>query len=169
MILTRKQAHGCLHELKSLLSYNSVNGWFRWRERIGGHECGSRAGRLEADGYRRIRYKDSQYYEHVLAFAFVYGKWPEQEIDHKNRIKDDNRFKNLRLSNRQLQMGNMGLTKNNTSGFKGVEKTKSGKYKARITCRGKNKTLGYFDDPNDAAKAYNDAAIEQFGDHACLN
>lgn len=42
------------------------------------------------------------------------------EIDHKNSIRDDNRWKNLRIADMSGNMHNTKILKRNTSGFKGV-------------------------------------------------
>lgn len=58
----------------------------------------------------------------------------------------------------------------NTSGFRGVIFEKGcGKWRARIRCNGKHKHLGLFEAPEDAAKKYDQAAREIFGENARLN
>lgn len=65
---------------------------------------------------------------------------------------------------------NIGIRKNNTSGFKGVIfKKKINKWKAQITFQGKYKSLGCFFCIVKAARAYDKAAIELFGEFARLN
>lgn len=91
-------------------------------------------------------------------------------IDHINGDKLDNTRLNLRSCNSSQNNGNakVGINK---SGFKGVYKTtnKSGKWMAIITHESTRKYLGSFSDKLDAAKAYNQAASEFFGEFARLN
>jgi hypothetical protein len=64
----------------------------------------------------------------------------------------------------------MKKMKNNTSGYKGVSWNSHAKaWAARITVRGRRVFLGSFDDPVEAAKAYNEAALEYHGEFAVLN
>jgi len=57
-----------------------------------------------------------------------------------------------------------------SSVYKGVRfKKDSSKYTAQITFNGKLVHIGYFENEVDAAKAYNKAAIENFGEFARLN
>ena len=93
------------------------------------------------------------------------GKWPENDIDHINVARGDNRFSNLREATRSENLRNRGAQKNNTSGFKGVSWQKSSrKWDARINIHGKVVHLGYFDDPEDAYQAYCQAAKELHGE-----
>lgn len=93
-------------------------------------------------------------------------------IDHINRNKLDNRRSNLRKCTKQQNCFNQGLRCTNTSGFKGVvfDKRRNAYY-SRITHNGKTYHLGTFraDDIVLAAKAYNQKAIELFGEYAFLN
>lgn len=92
------------------------------------------------------------------------------EIDHKNRNKRDNQRINLRFATRQQNSANKVKYSTNTSGFKGVTFEKqTRKFAARITVNYVNKTLGRFNTAIDAARAYNTAASEYFGEYALLN
>jgi hypothetical protein len=89
-------------------------------------------------------------------------------IDHINHDKLDNRRENLRLCTRKENVRNQLAHKDNTSGYKGV--TRSGKYyKAAIGVDGSVIYLGSFGSRHDAARAYNEAATEHFGEFASLN
>jgi hypothetical protein len=90
--------------------------------------------------------------------------------DHKDNDKLNCQKYNLRSTTHRLNGGNRRLGKNNTTGFKGVSYCSNAqKYKATICFFGKNKHLGYYDNINQAAIAYNNAAIKLFGEHAKLN
>jgi hypothetical protein len=93
-------------------------------------------------------------------------------VDHINRDKLDNRKSNLRIVTFSENLANKPLQKNNTSGYKGVSFHKStGKWCAYIgSSRGNSSVnLGTFINKEDAARAYNKAAIQLYGDCALLN
>lgn len=92
-------------------------------------------------------------------------------VDHVNGDKLDNRKANLRLCNRNGNAHNRGQPKTkNKSGFKGVTWHKRlNKWAARIGLNGEIINLGYFDDPKEAAKSYNKAALLYHGEFARLN
>jgi hypothetical protein len=92
------------------------------------------------------------------------------ETDHRNRNSLDNQRHNLRPATRSQNMANIGRPKTSTSGFKGVGWHKaSGKWAAHICVEQHQHHLGLFSDAEAAARAYDKAAIESFGEFACLN
>lgn len=91
-------------------------------------------------------------------------------IDHINGDPADNRKDNLRFATEINNQRNMCLPRHNTSGFKGVGYRKDrGRYRAYISLNNKTKHLGYFDNAEDAARAYDKAARFYFGQFACVN
>lgn len=77
---------------------------------------------------------------------------------------------NMRVCTNAENLMNRGKQVNNTSGFKGVTWNKNAhKWKSRITSGGKERHLGYFLDPVDAALAYDAAAVELHGEFANTN
>ncbi|RYE96053.1 MAG: hypothetical protein EOO77_41705 [Oxalobacteraceae bacterium] len=91
------------------------------------------------------------------------------DVDHINGNRLDNTRVNLRAVTRQQNMMNMGPRSNKASRFKGVGLHKVGRWNARITVDGKNLHLGMFDHEEDAARAYDAAAIIHYGQFARLN
>ena len=89
-------------------------------------------------------------------------------VDHINQDPLDNRRQNLRLATRSQNAANLGPYANNTSGYKGVDFNR-GKWRARITQDGVRYFLGTFDTAEDAARAYDQKALELFGEFASLN
>lgn len=91
-------------------------------------------------------------------------------VDHINGNTLDNRKKNLRIATRSENMWNRRKTKLNKTGYKGVRmKEKSKKYEATIAVNKKWLHLGYFNTPQEAARAYNSAAQKYHGQFARLN
>lgn len=95
-------------------------------------------------------------------------KLKENEIiAHMNNNGLDNRRSNLRLATQVKNMQNRKLNQNSTSGYKGVSWYKNiSKWGARITINKKTKFLGTFDTPEEAHKAYCEAATNLFGEFA---
>lgn len=92
------------------------------------------------------------------------------EVDHVNGNKLDNRKENLRLCTHAQNMQNKKIYKSNIQGFKGLTFIKgTGNIRARINKNGKEINLGMFATAEEAAKAYNEAAIKYFGEFANLN
>lgn len=91
-------------------------------------------------------------------------------VDHINRNRLDNRKANLRSVTQGQNSMNRSKSSRKTSGYKGVCWHKSTqKWRARIRLNGCLKHLGHFDDIIEAAKAYDKAASEHFGEFAVLN
>lgn len=90
-------------------------------------------------------------------------------IDHINGDKLNNLESNLRIATYQLNNANSIISKNNTSGYKGVRKTKNNKYWAYIKYNYKQIFLGSYNTKIEAAKAYNKKALELWGEFARLN
>lgn len=92
------------------------------------------------------------------------------KVDHVNGNGLDNRRENLRFATTAENVRSSARASNNTSGFKGVSWHKHDrKWEANITFNGKRRYLGSFTCPIEAAKVYDAAAREQFGDFARVN
>lgn len=106
----------------------------------------------------------------ILMHREILGAKKGDIIDHKNGDPLDNRACNLRLCTSKQNSRNSKIHKNNTTGYKGIVLHKpTGKYHSRIVLDGKKLSLGYFDNPVDAALAYDKKALELFGEFAFLN
>ena len=92
------------------------------------------------------------------------------EVDHKDHNGLHNWHGNLRPCTVSQNRANRRVPKNNTSGFKGVSFNRNEKkWVAGIRFNKRRIHLGYFRAPETAAKAYDAAAIQLFGDFALLN
>lgn len=157
-------AVGDVDLIKSRLRYNKDTGAFTWAESRGKWKAGDVSSSVNSLGYCRVKVDGVSYLAHRLAWAFVYGDFPESDIDHVNGIKTDNRIENLRLATRSENQCNRGKHLNNKSGFKGVNWNQSvKKWAARCMVNGKRTHIGYFDDAALAAAAYQQVAASLHG------
>ncbi len=142
--------------LKELLEYDQKTGVFSWLvDRGGVAKKGVRAGFKCKSGYRAIKIDHRWYQEHRIIWLYVNGVLPKEQIDHINRVKDDNRLCNLRGVTSAQNSFNQNMHVTNTSGYVGVSwHNPLGKWKANIRINKRNKHLGYFDDPQKAHLAY---------------
>lgn len=146
-------------KLKKLLNYDPETGLFTCLVSRGKCCVGSVAGYRRPDGYVMIGLCKAYFLSHRLAWFYVYGFWPRDELDHINRIKGDDRISNLREATTKQNMENITMPVNNTTGFKGVTFHKQKhKWMAQIHNYGKNIYLGLFHTPAQAAEAYSKAA-----------
>jgi hypothetical protein len=112
-------------------------------------------GKINRDGYIEVQIHKKRFLAHRLAWLWVHGEWPVQNIDHANRTKTDNRIENLRYLTPSQQNQNTNLSSLNVSGYRGVSWDSTVKrWRARIRVNNKKYSLGYFDDPLDAYQAY---------------
>jgi AP2 domain/HNH endonuclease len=92
------------------------------------------------------------------------------QVDHIDGNKLNNQRFNLRRVTANEQQRNVGMRKDNKSGYKGVNwYPKTSKWRAYITVNGKSKTIGFFWTAQEAARAYDIYATEMFGDYAKTN
>lgn len=134
--------------LKKILQYDSKTGIFTWKisPSINRKE-GSVAGRKTNFGYTSIKYKSKGYLAHRLAWLYMYGSFPNHQIDHINGVRDDNRIENLRDVPQSQNMKNTRKRVDNSSGITGVcWAKKDAKWMAQIKANGRSKFLGTFTD-----------------------
>lgn len=141
--------------LKTLLNYDPDTGIFTWLVSSGRSKAGAVAGSLNhGDGYWQIHINNKRYKNHRLAWLYVHGTFPSDQLDHINRVRTDNRLCNLRMSTQSENMQNISIRKDNTSGHAGVSWRKDAqKWHARISLNYKRIDLGYFTDLAEAIAA----------------
>lgn len=114
----------------------------------------------------RSKWPNSSYRLHRLIMNASKGIY----VDHIDGNPLNNLRSNLRLCSNAENGRNQKLHKNNTSGYKGVHWSKlNKKWKVEIKINYKNKFIGLYNTKEDAAKAYNEAALKYFGEFARLN
>lgn len=141
--------------LKQHLSYNPETGLFARKNHFRLNSDGS-VGTVQKKGYRAIMVLHRLYRAHRLAWLYVYGEFPNDQIDHINGNRDDNRIANLRVVNAHQNACN----KRSPAGLNphiGVTKKKRKnqfRWCARIMVNKKAKHLGYFNTVEEAKNAY---------------
>lgn len=133
-------------KLRELLHYDQETGIFTWKVSTSNRvKVGDVAGCPDGHGYLLISVQSRLYKAHRLAWLYVSGTWPTDQIDHINRNKTDNRITNLRDVTQKQNLQNKSKRSDNTSGYPGVSWHKSySKWVARIKHNYKDIHLGYF-------------------------
>ena len=120
--------------------------------------------------YAKHTYRENGKVKGVYLHIFIVGSTAGLDIDHKDHDGLNNQRSNFRITTRANNCHNSRLSKANTSGHKGVYwKKEYKKWFASIGIKGKNKHLGYFSSKEDAKIAYDEAALEMFGEFAFTN
>ena len=149
--------------LHKLLRHEPDTGLLFWRERTpdmfeaGGHSAvhncrkwNARWAGVEAFTADRLGYKQGTIFHqklsaHRVIWALHYGEWPEDEIDHINHDRSDNRISNLRCVTRCENSKNLSMRGDNKSGITGVCWDKSrNKWSSQIMVNSCTKNLGRF-------------------------
>lgn len=154
-------------ELKTIVRYDSGAGHFTWLSNRGGKAlAGAAAGSINRRGYVEITIACRKWLGHRLAWYYEHGVIPSS-VDHVNGNQSDNRLANLRIASQGQNMANTKIRSNNTSGFKGVSWcSDTSRWVAQIRKDGKKRTIGRFDTPEAAHRAYCLAADRMHGEFA---
>lgn len=151
--------------LKELLQYDPETGVFTRLIPTQRTRAGDVVGRSRADGYVDIKVDGKHYLAHRLAYLYMAGAWPSDEVDHKDLDRANNQWSNLRAATRSQNMANRAAW--GVSGLKGVQfHPKTGKYKAQTKINGKDLYIGLFPTAEGAHAAYVRAANDNFGEFA---
>lgn len=148
--------------LKELLDYNPETGVFTWKAKSAPAaskvKIGDVAGSFETKGYKRIKINYKQYKSHRLAWLYVNGRWPAEELDHIDGNPGNNSISNLRECSRAENTENRAPQGKHSSGLIGVSwNERKQKWKAVIAKDRKSIFLGYFHCKYEAHKEYQQA------------
>jgi hypothetical protein len=159
-----------LTTLCNILHYDKDTGVFTWAVARPKIKVGQVAGHLHYKGYINIELFGKHYSAHRLAWFYVTGVWPQETIDHINRVRNDNRFENLREATRRQNRQNSQYV--NKTGYTGVtfkKWMKNKPYSAAISIGGKPTHIGCYSTAEEAAEAYKIKSIELHGDFSVFN
>ena len=158
-----------IQRMREFISYDPDSGVMTWKKVLSnrtkpGAPCGAN---IDSKGYGRVCFDGKQYRTHRVIWALFYGQVPDQQIDHINGNRLDNRIANLRLASNAQNSRNCGLSKNNTSGITGVVFHKyAKKWLAQIMLNRQRIYLGLYDTIEMAAAARKKAETQYFGQFA---
>ena len=149
-------------KLKRMFDYRN-DGVLIWKispnKRI---KVGSVAGCFKFGEYCRIGIKNAFYKRSRLIFCYHKGYFPEGDVDHKNRMRHDDKIENLRDVSRSCNIRNTGNRKDNTSSVKGVTfKVSIGEWRSRISINRKRCFLGHY-------KTFDNAVCARLAAEQCL-
>lgn len=122
--------------LCATLSYDPETGTFIRKVGSVRAPVGSVAGNVMKNGYRIIRVNYSKFLAGRLAWFYVHKTWPSDEIDHINRVRDDNRIANLRPATRSQNAVNSVHEVKSCIGIRNIDLNK-GRFRLRIERDGK--------------------------------
>ena len=155
--------------LKECLDYNPDTGIFVWKKRPLHHFKDSRSANsansrmnskkitnMDSCGYIQVKINSIIFQCHRLSWLYVYGYMPENQIDHINGVRNDNRIVNLREATRSENQQNQSNPHGETSCKKlGVYyHKKNEKFYSMIGINGSKKYLGCFNTAIEAHNAY---------------
>ncbi len=147
--------------LKSILSYDENTGQFIWLNAPSRRtKKGSIAGGVKPHGYIIISINANKYLAHILAWIYVNGDYPKEQLDHINHNRADNRIANLREVTLTENARNRGKCARNTSGVLGVIwDKKNNRWHASIGVDAKTVFLGRYVEFSDAVNARKNAEV----------
>jgi len=147
--------------VRDLLFYK--DGSLFWRVHRSGVRFGSMAGTRHSGGYLNVTVDGKLYKAHRLVFLYHHGYLPENEVDHIDRNRSNNKIENLREVSKSCNSRNSTQQNSTSSGVKGITWDKyAQKWKAQIMVHGTAKHLGRYSD-------FTEAAAHRLAAEQCLN
>lgn len=162
---SRPKGQQLIAECRRRFHYNPETGEFTF---LRGWRRGEVAISRDAYGHISLCVGRHRFGAHRIAWIMTYGVEPVGNVDHINRIPDDNRIANLRDVGQSENIQNCGVRRNNKSGFKGVYLWR-GKWWAAATVRGVVTRVGGFESAEIAADAYDAIVVRLRGQGATTN
>ena len=153
-------------EIKDYLKYDPITGDIVWIKKASKKVIlNVPITTTTKDGYIQIMFKGINYRGHRIAWFLHTGEQPPKYLDHRNNIRTDNAFTNLRVATASQNNSNRDKSPCNTSGYKGVNfHAGVGKWRASISINNKAKHLGWFDTPELANESYQEASLKIQGE-----
>lgn len=155
-------------DAKELFNYDVESGNLIWKKKPGKTSgrviLGGIVGHYhKATGYLVTKIRGQYYKLHRLVWLWMFGYLPENQLDHINRVRNDNRIENLREVSQQCNSRNSCVSIKNTSSIKGVSfDTVRQKYSVRIKYKNKYAYLGRYDN-------FEEAVCARLAAEQCLN
>lgn len=154
--------------LRRFLAYEPTTGLITWKASGNGIVAGMEFGSKVLHGknlYITGRLTGRKLRAHRVAWALHFGSWPNGILDHINHDGCDNRICNLRIVSPIDNSRNAKLRCDSSTGVTGVSWHSSAKkWRAHISVKGKQVSLGVFDNKEDAIRARVAASVD-FGFH----
>lgn len=144
-------------KLKKILNYNPETGIFIWIAKCARKVVvGKVAGSLQPTGYNKIRIDKVGHCAHRLAWLYMTGEWPKDQIDHIDGARANNRWANLREATTSINRQNLrAAISRSKTGVLGVRQShKSTNFEARLYVDGKTHYIGTFQTIDLAHAAY---------------
>lgn len=143
-------------DLRRTLAYDPETGIFTNRHsRKNSPVPGVPLGFKDRKGYLRLRFRNATFLAHRLAWFYVHGAWPTNQIDHADHDRTNNRIGNLRPCTNAENRQNIRPEGYGESGFLGVSRAVGAdRWTAMITVDGRAHYLGCFKTPEEASAAY---------------
>lgn len=149
--------------LMEIVNYDPETGLCKWKERIGNrYKPGDSAGTEDSKGYIRVCIGGVRYGVHTLGWLFVKNEWAM--IDHEDDKPWHNWITNLRKAT--YSQNNHKKFIYNPLGYKGVQQSPNGRFRASIRINGIITSLGTYSTAEEAGEAYKKAALEYYGEFA---
>lgn len=156
-----------VEELSAEIRYDGATGQLWWLRRGLGRRFSKPVGWVNDKGYVCVEFKGKAYKATHLIWLLKTGAFPIGQIDHKDGIKNNNMWGNLREANQSQQTANTKTRVDNVCGLKGIHKRKGYKrWRAQIVHNKRRYYLGDFGSAEEAHAAYVKAAKKYHGEFA---
>ena len=131
--------------VRAALRYSPIVGVFEWRQSGRRIRAGGLAGAVvRPSGYVRIVLDGIPYPAHRLAWLYMTGEWPADEVDHIDGDRSNNAWKNLRQATQTTNSWNKRNSQKPSLGAKGVSFLKgTGRWQARVVKNGETWRRAY--------------------------
>ena len=147
--------------LRFLMDYDPDTGVFTRKVKVKNQPAGTIVGTSGTSGYLQCSIDGNPYKMHRLAWLYIHGKWPADQIDHINHITSDNRLCNLRAVSCAENHQNRARKTNSSSGYLGVTWHKrERRWQAQLEVNGKAIHLGSYQDLGLAIAARKQAELK---------